>query len=119
MFACLYLTLRCDKKKIITIKPYRITVKRKIMMNIYYNDGVNPSECVHTCNTLEEAEAWVAEQLKGYTLVDAYYMSTEDVLTSAKTAQYQVYDGEPIAINEDGESNLTNPVYESNCFYTE
>ena len=89
------------------------------MMNIYYNDGVNPSKCVQTCNTLEEAKEWIKHELKECTMVDADHQCTEDVMASSKTAQYQVYDGEPITINEDGESNLANPVYESNCFYTE
>ena len=89
------------------------------MKQIYYNDGVNTSTCVHTCSTLEEAKEWITEQLKGYKLVDAYYMSTEDVLTSAKTAQYLVFDGDPITTGENGEPTFASPICESNYFYTE
>ena len=89
------------------------------MIYIYYTDGVNPSTFQHTCSTLEEAKGWINEQLKGYTVVDDDHMCSEDVMESAKTALYEVYDGEPITINEDGEPNLANPVYVSVCFYTE
>lgn len=88
-------------------------------MNIYYNDGVNPSGCVHTCSTLEEAKTWINHELKGHTMVDADHQCTEDVMASSKTALYEVYDGEPITLDEDGDPNLANPVFESDCFYTD
>ena len=88
------------------------------MKQIYYNDGVN-CVCVHTCSTLGEAKGWINEQLKGYTVIDDDHMCSEDVIKSAKTALYAVYDGEPVTINEEGELNLANPVYVSVCFYTE
>lgn len=88
-------------------------------MNIYYNDGVNPSACVHTCNTLEEAKEWIKHELKGCTMVDADHQCTEDVMASSKTALYEVYDGEPITLDEDGEPNFEEPIYESDYFYTE
>ena len=93
--------------------------KRKIMMNIYYNDGVNPSECVYTCNTLEDAKEWVNKQLKGYTMVDVDHPCTKDNYQSSKTALYQVFYGEPITLNEHGEPNLAEPIYTSDYFYTE
>lgn len=89
------------------------------MMNIYYNDGVNPSECVHTCNTLEEAKEWISHELKGYTMVGADHPCTEDVMASSKTALYEAYDGEPIALGEDGETTFIEPVYKSAYFYAE
>lgn len=89
------------------------------MKQIYYNDGVNPTICLHTCSTLEEAKEWISHELKGYTMVDDDHQCTEDVIASAKTALYEVYDGEPITINVDGEPNLTEPIYRSNHFYTE
>ena len=88
-------------------------------MNIYFNDGVNQSTCAHTCDTLEEAKVWVSEQLKGHTLVDDDRKCTEDVMTSSKTAQYQVYDGELITLGEDGEPTFASIIYESDYFYTE
>ena len=89
------------------------------MINIYYNDGVNPSECVHTCNTLDDAKKWVNKQLKGYTMIDADHPCTKDNYQSSKTALYQVFKGEPVTLDEHGELNLAEPIYASEYFYTE
>lgn len=87
-------------------------------MEIFFNDDVNPSTCVHTCSTLEEAKSWISEQLKGRELVDADHPCSEDVMGSSQTALYEVYDGEPITLKEDGEPTLAEPVYQSGFFYT-
>lgn len=89
------------------------------MKQIYYNDGVNPSECVHTCTTLEEAKEWINHELKGYTMVDDDHQCTEDVMSSSKTALYEVFNGEPVILDEDDEPNLAEPIYRSDYFYTE
>lgn len=89
------------------------------MMNIYFNDDVQPSVCVHTCSTIEEAKSWINEQIKGYTMVDTDHACTEDVMTSSKTALYQVFEGEPVTTNEDGEPTFAEPIYESDYFYTD
>ena len=86
-------------------------------MQIYYDDGVNPGVCLHTCSTLEEAKGWINEQLKGYTMIDDDHMCSVDVLESAKTALYEVFNEEPLIINENGEPVLEFPVYESPYFY--
>lgn len=88
------------------------------MMQIYYDDGVNPGVCVHTCSTLEEAKTWIGQELKGCTMVDADHQCSEDVMESAKTAFYVVFGGEPITLEEDGEPILAEPVYRSDPFYT-
>ena len=87
-------------------------------MQIYYDDGVNPGVFLHTCSTLEEAKGWINEQLKGYTVVDDEHMCSEDVMESAKTALYEVFDGEPIIISEYNEPGFEVPVYVSGLFYT-
>lgn len=74
---------------------------------------------MHTCSTLEEAKGWINEQLKGYTMVDDEHMCSEDVMESAKTALYEVFDDEPIIINEYGEPGIEVPVYVSGLFCTE
>ena len=74
---------------------------------------------MHSCSTLEAAKGWINEQLKGYTVVDDDHMCSEDVMESAKTALYVVFDGEPIIINENGEPGFEVPVYVSDLFYTE
>ena len=88
-------------------------------MQIYYDDGVNPGVCMHTCSTLEEAKGWIKEQLKGYTVLDNDHMCSEDVMESAKTALYEVFSEEPIIINEYGQPSFEVPIYVSSLFYTE
>ena len=89
------------------------------MKQIYYNDGVNPTVCVHTCNTLEEAKEWISHELKGRTMVDDDHQCTEDVIASSKTALYEVYDGDPLFMNEHGEYSFAELIYGSDHFYTE
>lgn len=84
------------------------------MLNIYYEDGVQPSTCIHTCSTLKEAKEWISHELNGYTMVDA-----DDVYESSRTAKYEVFDGDPIITKENGETESFDPVYESPYFYTE
>lgn len=88
------------------------------MKQIYYNDGVQPSECVHVCKTLKEAKQWIRHELKGYTMVDANHpcWDINDVL---HTAKYEVYNGDPVVVGENGESTLVVPVYETGLFFTE
>lgn len=74
---------------------------------------------MHTCSTLEEAKGWINEQLKGYTEVDDNHMCSVDVMESAKTALYEVFNGEPIILNENGEPGFEVPIYVSDLFYTE
>lgn len=73
---------------------------------------------MHTCGTLEEAKGWINEQLKGYTMVDDEHMCSEDVMESAKTALYEVFDDEPIIISEYGEPGIEVAVYVSDHFFT-
>ena len=89
------------------------------MMNIYFDDGVQPAFFVHACSTIEEAKKWISEQLKDYIVVDDNHKCTEDVMGTSKTALYEVFNGEPISHGEDGEPNLAEPIYESDYFYTE
>lgn len=88
------------------------------MLNIYYEDGVQPSTCVHICATIEEAKRWINHELKGHTKVDANNPCSDDMIASSRTAQYLVFYGDPITTGENGEPVLAIPVYESYYFYT-
>ena len=88
------------------------------MFEIYYTDKVNPSVCVHKCDTLKEAKKWISEQLKGYTMVDEDHPCSEDVFYSSDVAYYEVYDGKPVVLNNDYEPNFKESVFESGFFYT-
>ena len=87
------------------------------MLEIYYIDKVNPSVCVHKCNTLKEAKKWISEQLKGRTMVDEEHPCSEDEFYSSATAYYEVYDGEPVDYNK-YVPYLNAPLFESDLFYT-
>lgn len=87
------------------------------MFEVYFTDKVNPSVCVHECNTLKEAKKWISEQLKGYTMVDEDHPCSEDVFYSSTVAYYEVYDGEPVDFNEYA-PNFKSSVFESGFFYT-
>ena len=85
------------------------------MFEVYFTDKVNPSVCVHKCNTLKEAKKWISEQLKGYTTAND---CSEDEFYSSATAYYEVYDGEPVVHNE-YESDFKTLVFESDYFYVD
>ena len=51
-------------------------------------------------------------------MVDADHQCAEDVMASSMTALYEVYDGDPITLNDFGEPNLAEPRYRSGHFYT-
>ena len=87
------------------------------MFEIYYTDGVNPSTCLHTSDTLKEAKAWIQKQIKGHTLVGPDTECDEEVFESSKVASYEVYYGAPITIDDDGDEQVHAPVYESPYFY--
>ena len=87
-------------------------------MYIFFNDKVHPATCVHKCRTFEEAKKWISEQLMGKSVVDALYPCMDDVYRSSKFALYQVFNGYPITIGEDGMPYLTEPIYESDYFYS-
>lgn len=51
-------------------------------------------------------------------MVDTDHACTEDVMESSKTAEFLVYDGEPITTGEAGEPTFASPIYTSPYFYT-
>lgn len=61
---------------------------------------------------------WVNAQISGYKIVDPYASCSEDIMKSSKTAFYEVFEGEPISVSEDGEPTLVDPVFSSPHFYT-
>ncbi len=89
------------------------------MFEVYYADGVNPSTCQHTSDTLKAAKAWIQSQVKGHTLVGQDTGCDEEVYESSKVAMFQVYDGAAVTFTEDGAEDFHEPVYESPYFYTD
>ena len=89
------------------------------MFEIYYTDGVNPSTCQHTSDTMKAAKAWIQSQIKGHTLVGPDTECDEEVFASSKVASFEVYYGAPITIDDYGDEQVHAPVYESPYFYTD
>ena len=84
---------------------------------VYYNDDVNCSPIVFEADTLAECKDWIAKQLEGKTPVNDEYPCTEDVMRSAKTFSYEVYEGEMI-VEEDGDAIFKDFCYTSDYYYT-
>ena len=84
---------------------------------VYYNDGVNSPAIVFEAGTVTECKEWIAEQLKGKTPVNDEFPCTEDVMRSASTFCYEVYDGEMI-VEKDGEAMFNDCCYSSDFYYT-
>ena len=84
---------------------------------VFYNDGVNVPVEVFWADTLEECNEWIDENLKGKTPVNDEFPCTEDVMCSASTYCYEVYDGEMI-VEEDGEAAFNDCCYSSDFYYT-
>ena len=90
---------------------------KETKFNVYYNDGVNSPAIVFEAGTVTEYEDWIAEQLKGKTPVNDEFPCTEDVMRSASTFCYEVYDGEMI-VEKDGEAMFNDCCYSSDFYYT-
>ena len=84
---------------------------------VYYNDDVNCSPIVFEADSLAECKEWIAEEVKDKTPVNDEYPCTEDVMRSAKTFSYEVYEGEMI-VEEDGEAIFKDFCYTSDYYYT-
>lgn len=81
------------------------------MKNVYYTSGVE-SHKQASFATKEEAEKFVADELKGMNLVEDG--TSEYLYSTARIFHYEIYDGEPIQ-----EDELVDPIYTSNYYYAE
>lgn len=59
---------------------------------VYYNDEVNEVAEVFSADTLEECKHWIDLRLECRMPVDDEHPCTDDVMYSAKTFYYEVYD---------------------------
>ncbi|MGM9704740.1 MAG: hypothetical protein ACI3YB_01955 [Prevotella sp.] len=85
---------------------------------VYYNDEVNETADVFSADTLEECRAWVDEDLRGRTPIDEEHPCTDDVMYTASTFRYDVYD-RPIVEVVDDEEILNEPVYSTDYYYAD
>lgn len=92
-------------------------------MKIYMNRNNDESVMMHECETLNEAMKWLETETKGMQKVDSEHFCSFDVFSTPHVCSYEVYEGDPltITVSEDGEETETwnDPLYESDCYYTE
>lgn len=77
------------------------------------------SEDVHfaDADSLEEAKNWIDEETKGLVKVDEEHNCSEDVFNSSKVCHYEVYFGDMVKTNDDGEEvPNVNVVYKSDYY---
>ena len=100
-------------------KPYRITVKRKFMKKyqVYKNRNVEFTKVAEVAefDTLEEAKVYCSNGTQGYVPVcdgDNNYEGR------GNNFRYEVYDGEPVIIDENGYVvGMKESVYETDWYY--
>lgn len=81
---------------------------------VYYNNNVESNQ-VADFNTLEQAKQHCLDECDGYESVcnrDTEYEHR------ATTKHYEVFDGDPYVLDEDGDVvDFKEPVYETGCYY--
>ena len=90
---------------------------KETKFKVCYNAGANSPAIVFEARTVTDYKDWIAEQLKGKTPVNDEFPCTEDVMRSASTFCYEVYDGEMI-VEKDGEAMFNDCCYSSDFYYT-
>lgn len=78
------------------------------------------SEDVHfaDADSLEEAKKWIDEETEGLVKVDEEHNCSDDVFNSSKVCHYEVYFGDMVKTNDDGEEvPNVNVVYKSDYYY--
>ena len=78
------------------------------------------SEDVHfaDADSLEEAKKWIASETKVLVKVDEEHNCSDDVFNSSKVCHYEVYVGDMVKTNDDGEEvPNVNVVFKSDYYY--
>ena len=83
---------------------------------VYYNDEVNEPAEVFTADTLIECEDWISDQVEGKTPVNDN--DSEDVINSAKTFSFEVYEGDMIELIN-GVAIFNDFCYASDYYYND
>lgn len=89
---------------------------------VYYNDEVNEVADVFSADTLEECREWITNDLEGKTPVDEEHNCTDDVMRSAKTFYYEVYDRPIVETNGSefaSDWTYNDPVFTTDYYYTD
>lgn len=87
--------------------------------NVYQNFNNSESVKLAEYETLEEALAFVNEELTGYEILGKDNGCSEDVFASSKVGNFEIFEGSPILYDEDGDDcGCAEPAYVSPYFYT-
>lgn len=87
--------------------------------NVYQNFNNSESVKLAEYGTLEEALAFVKEELTGYEILGKDNGCSEEVFASGKVGNFEIFEGSKILYDEDGyDYDIAEPVYESHFFYT-
>ena len=105
-----------DKKDNYIYKHLKSNFMEKKKFVVYYNDEVNEVSEVFSADTLEECKHWIDLQLECMIPVDEEHPCTDDVMYSAKTFYYEVYD-KPI-VEYNGSENASDWVYNDAVYST-
>lgn len=83
--------------------------------HVYFNDGVNEMAEIGAFDNLAKAKTFAVDNMG-----DEFHDGDSDyLLSTARTAQMEIYDGLAWIINEDGEHEPTFPIWVSDYFYTD
>ena len=93
-------------------------VPRHGCYHIYLNRHNSDDVHVYDADSIEEAKEWIASETKVLVKVDEEHNCSDDVLNSSKVCHYEVYFGDMVKTNDDGEEvPNANVVYKSDYYY--
>lgn len=86
--------------------------------HIYLNRHNTDDVHVYDADSIEEAKEWISSETKVLVKVDEEHNCSDDVFNSSKVCHYEVYFGDMVKTNDDGEEvPNVNIVYKSNYYY--
>lgn len=86
--------------------------------HIYLNRHNTDDVHVYDADSIEEAKEWISSETKVLVKVDEEHNCSDDVFNSSKVCHYEVYVGDMVKTNDDGEEvPNVNVVYKSDYYY--
>ena len=93
-------------------------VPRHGCYHIYLNRHNTEDAHFADADSLEEAKKWIDKETAGLVKVDEEHNCSDDVFNSSKVCHYEVYVGDMVKTNDDGEEvPNVNVVYKSDYYY--
>lgn len=93
-------------------------VDRSGLYHIYLIRHNSEDVHVYDSDSLEDAKEWIAYETKVLVTVDEEHNCSDDLFNSSKVCHYEVYFGDMLKTNDDGEEVLNvNVVYKSDYYY--